>query len=351
MKKKIKNEKSHKKIPEVLQKANYILFGGQIFKLLVSYNGYIGRLVYACGLAVVITLICLLKIIHPLLGLMSLLLKLYCIPALIQKRCRSFNSKGTLYIISLFIFVLALELTYNVDLSVIPYAQAIFSIITWLFILTQLILLFRPTKNPADNKLKSFLTHLPIVTVISGICIIAGMLFIQYKYIPQTSAPSFRLKSAINEIYRHEYEYPEFCRHYGYEMINYPQQFRSQYYRALQTIEADQMKLLSRTIPNKYKSIKDFYESQTAVKSNASTDTSIHDFFENARKQIILIKIAAEENVPLQKLVWKDEYDSILGYKEACKVVDRNADFFLSLDCPFRHILTYVGLPTSCQYN
>ncbi len=351
MKKEKEDKRIQSRLSEVLQKANQALFNGNIFKLLVSYNGYIGRLSYACGLAIVFAVICLLRAIHPLLGLLSMFIKLYCIPALIQKRCRSFNGKASLYIISLFIFILSLELTYNEDLSVIPYAQTVFNILVCQFILAQIVLLLRPVKNPADDTLKSFLTHLPVVTAISVICIILGMLFIQHKYLPQTNAPAFRLGLAIGEIYRHEYGYPEFCRHYGYEMVNYPQHFKSMYYQAINTIEADQMKLLNRAAPDKYQNIEDFYKTEMSVQSDSLNNPAIRDFFEAIRKRVILIEVANEENILDEKLSWKDEYDTKLGYDAACKAVDIDADYFLSLDCPFGHILSYVGLPTSCRYE
>ncbi|MEE6206963.1 MAG: hypothetical protein VZR95_02800 [Alphaproteobacteria bacterium] len=335
----------------ILNKINQFLFNGNLLTLLFSYKGYIGRASYSCGLLLLGLIVTILRLIHPLAGIIIIILKLYCIPALIQKRCRSFNGKASLYIISLFIFILSLELTYNEDLSVIPYAQTVFNILVCQFILAQIVLLLRPVKNPADDTLKSFLTHLPVVTAISVICIILGMLFIQHKYLPQTNAPAFRLGLAIGEIYRHEYGYPEFCRHYGYEMVNYPQHFKSMYYQAINTIEADQMKLLNRAAPDKYQNIEDFYKTEMSVQSNSLNNPAIRDFFEAIRKRVILIEVANEENIPDEKLSWKDEYDTKLGYDAACKAVDIDADYFLSLDCPFGHILSYVGLPTSCRYE
>ena len=268
---------------QFFQKINQILFNGNLLKLLFSYKGCIGRTAYACGLTVTVILISLLRAIHPLVSIVALILKLYCVPALIQKRCRSFSGKGTLYIVSLFIFILALELTYNEDLSVIPYAQTVFNILMLQFILAQLVLLLRPAKEPADDTLQSFLAKFPLVTTVCMLGIIFGALFAQDKYLPQTNSPAFRLGLAIGEVYRHEFGYPEFCRHYGYEMVNYPQQFKSQYYQAINKIESDQMKLLNRFEPNRYKDIKDFYENVMAKEDDVLSNPAIHNFFEAVR--------------------------------------------------------------------
>ncbi|MBO6281730.1 MAG: hypothetical protein J6N49_04265 [Alphaproteobacteria bacterium] len=332
-------------------KMNQILFNGNLFYLLFSYKGHIGRITYACGLTLVIILISALRAIHPLVSIIALILKLYCIPALIQKRCRSFADKGTLYITSLFILILALELTYNEDLSVIPYAQTVFYVLMLQFILAQLILLLRPVKNPADDTQQSVLTKIPPVTTVGMICIIFASLFAQDRYLPHTENPAFRLGLAIGEVYRHEFGYPEFCRHYGYEMVNYPQQFKSQYYQAIKTIEIDQMKLLNRAAPNQYKNIEDFYENVMAKEDDAVNNPAIRDFFEAVRKRLIVIQVLQDQRIPEDKFSWKDEYDTLLGYDAACKAVDKDAEYFVSAECPFGHILSYVGLPTECQYK
>ena len=335
----------------ILNKINQFLFNGNLLTLLFSYKGYIGRASYSCGLLLLGLIVTILRLIHPLAGIIIIILKLYCIPALIQKRSRSFNSKGTWSILSLFVFILTLELTYNEDLSIIPYAETIFFILMLQFFVAQLILLLRPVKNPADDTLSSWFTKYPPVTVICMFCLIFGALYAQDKYLPQTNSPAFRLGAAIGELYRHKYGYPEFCRHYGYEMHNYPQQVDEQYYQAIKTIEEDQMKLLNRTAPNQYKSIEDFYENAMAKEYDALNNPAIRNFFETVRKRLILIEIAEKQAIPDDELIWKDEYDTLLGYDTACNTVDNDAEYFVTLDCPFSHILDYVDQPSSCQYN
>ena len=331
---------------QFFEKANQILFSGNILKLFFSYKGIIYRIPY-------ITAVLLLGIITKfcVFGLISYIivfsLVIYCLTALIQKRSRSFGSSGTWYILVNVLLLYTMALTFDVDISFFPEIRWGIYLITGITAITHLILALRPAKQNVDEQKRSFLTRFPIIFTILVFVGIFGMFEVKDKHMPDTNRPAFHLGLAVGEIYRHTYAYPEFCKAQGYEMVNYPNKVREKFKEEIGIAENDQMALLARASDEKYTDINDFYK-RADWGTQEERFKAPADFIEELREHMIISEIAEEKNIDKDKVKLTKEDEKRVSLKDACKVIDEDADFFVSSDCPFNYILNYAGKYSKC---
>ena len=280
------------------------------------------------------------------------LLLIYCLCALIQKRSRAFGSSGTWYILANLLILYTAALTYGIDETFFPAIRWSKRVADFIAIVAQLILAIRPSKQEVDEQKRSFLTRFPIIFTILVFIGIFGMFKLQDSYMPDTNRPSFHLGLAVGEIYRHTYAYPEFCKEQGYEMVNYPNKVREKFKEEIEIAENDQMALLEKASDEKYKNIQDFYKRADWGTSEDRFNAPAK-FFEALRERLIAIEIAEEQKIDKDKVkINEDDYKRV-SLKDACQVVDEDADYFVSIDCPFSYILNYAGKYSNCgtYYN
>lgn len=134
-------------LKEFFARGNQILFSGSILKLLFSNKGSIARFPYVVGVALLKLISVILLAIHPFTAFIVIGLVLYCWTALIQKRCRSFNSTGTWYILASYVFILLESLIINIDLSFIPPLKWCFYASVVFVLIANLVLILRPQKK------------------------------------------------------------------------------------------------------------------------------------------------------------------------------------------------------------
>lgn len=272
--------------------------------------------------------------------------------ALMQKRARAFGSSGTWYILANLLILYTAALTYGIDETFFPVIRWSKRITDFIAIIAHLILAIRPSKQKIDEQKRSFLTRFPIVFTILVFIGIFGMFKLQDSYMPDTNRPSFHLGLAIGEIYRHIYAYPEFCKAQGYEMVNYPNKVREKFKEEIEIAENDQMALLERAsqigaLDKNYKDIQDFYK-RADWGTQEDRFKAPADFLEALRERLIIIEIAEEQKIDEDKVkLSKDDYERV-SLKDACKVIDEDADYFVSSDCPFSYILNYAGKYSKC---
>ena len=329
-----------------LTKANQTLFSSNILKLFFSYNGNIGRIPY---ITAVFLLLIILRIsaISFLSYIFIFLLFIYCLTALIQKRARSFGSSGTWYILANLLLLYTAVLTYGIDESFFPIIKYFKYAADFIAIVAHLILVFRPSKQNIDEQKRSFLTRFPIIFTILAFVGVFGMFEIQDRYMPDTNRPAFHLGLAVGEIYRHTYAYPEFCKTQGYEMVNYPNKVREKFKEEIEIAEKDQMALLSKASDKKYNNLDDFYKSNEWGTQEERLKAAL-DFIEALRERLIVLEVAEEQNIAADKVKLTKEDNERVSLKDACKIIDEDADFFVSSDCPFSYILNYAGKYSNC---
>ena len=338
-------------LKQFFEKANKILFSGNILKLFFSYKGIIHRIPY-------ITAVLLLGIITKfcVFGLISytivFFLVIYCLTALIQKRSRSFGSSGTWYILANVLLLYTRALTFDVDMSFFPKIKWIIYLITSIAVVAILILALRPAKQNIDEQKRSFLTRFPIIFTILVFVGILGMFGLKDEYMPDTNRPAFHLGVAIGEIYRHTYAYPEFCKAQGYEMVNYPNKVREKFKEEIEIAENDQMALLARASSEKYTDINDFYKRADWGTQEERFKVPL-DFIEALRERMIILEVAEEQKINTDEVKLTKEDNNRVSLKDACKLMDEDSDFFVSSDCPFSYILNYAGKYSNCgtYYN
>lgn len=338
-------------LKQFFEKSNQILFSGNILKLFFSYKGVICRVSYITAVLLLWLIIrfCILGFISY---IVVFLLLVYCLTALIQKRSRSFGGSGIWYILANVLFLYTVVLTYDIDVSYFPKIKWIIYFIAGITAVTHLILALRPAKQNIDEQKRSLLTRFPIIFAILVFAGIFGMFELKDKYMPDTNRPAFHLGLAVGEIYRHTYAYPEFCKSQGYEMVNYPNKMREKFKEEIEIAENDQMALLARASDEKYTDINDFYKrADWGTEENRFKVPA--DFIEALREHMIISEVAEEKNIDKDKVILTKEDNERVSLKDACKVIDEDADFFVSSDCPFSYILNYAGKYSNCgtYYN
>lgn len=335
------------RLKHFLQKANQILFSGNILKLFFSYKGIIGRVPYIIAVLLlgILFRFCIFGIISY---VIVFLLLIYCLIALIQKRSRSFGSSGTWYVLTNVMFLYTVVLTYDIDVSYFLIMKWCIYFIAGITAVTHLILALRPSKPNIDEQKRSFLTRFPIVFTILVFAGIFGMFSLKDRFMPDTNRPAFHLGLAVGEIYRHTYGYPEFCKAQGYEMVNYPNKVREKFKEEIEIAENDQMALLTKAAPERgYKNIKDFYK-RADWGTQEERFKAPAEFIEALRERMIVNEIAEEKNIDRDKVKLTKEDNEKVSLKDACRVMDEDADFFVSSDCPFSYILNYAGKYSKC---
>lgn len=342
---------------EFFKKVNQTLFSGNILKLFFSYKGVINRTQYITAIIILLMIpeFCMINFISY---IATILLLIYCLTALIQKRARSFNSTGAWYIIANIIFLYVSALTFDIDKSFFVKIRWSVYIAMSLAVISHLILILKPSKQDIDEQKRTFLTRFPIIftiLVFSGIFVMFGL---KDEYMPDTNRPAFHLGLATGEIYRHTYTYPEFCKAKGYEMVNYPNKVREKFKEEIKIAEDDQMALLRRAsstgaLDKTYKDIQDFYENDEHWGTQEERFEAPLDFIEALRERMILLEVAEEQNISPDKVKLTKEDNDRVSLKDACKLMDEDADFFVSSDCPFSYILNYAGKYSNCgtYYN
>ena len=336
---------------------NQFLFSGNILKLFFSYNGVINRTQYITAIIMLLMIpeFCMSNFLSY---IATILLLIYCLTALIQKRARSFNSTGAWYIIANIIFLYVYALTFDIDKSFFIEIKWSVYIAMSLAMISHLILILKPSKQDIDEQKRSFLTRFPIIFTVFLFIGIFVMFGLKDEYMPDTNRPAFHLGLATGEIYRHTYTYPKFCKAKGYEMVNYPNKVREKFKEEIKIVEDDQMALLRRAsttgaLDKTYKDIQDFYENDEHWGTQEENFNAALEFLEPLRERMIILEVAEEQNINPDKVKLTKEDNNRVSLKDACKLMDEDADFFVSSDCPFNYILNYVGKYSNCDtyYN
>lgn len=336
-----------------INKLNQTLFAGNFLKLLFSYKGAIGRVPYVVTLVLLILLFAF-CVVNAVSAVIVLLFAIYCLTAAVQKRARSFNSNGTWYILAMLFFLYSQVLIYDIDATYYPAVKWFRHLANILIIVVNLVLALRPAKSEFNEQKRSFLTRFPIVFALVAFVGIFVMFEVKDRYIPDTNRPAFRLGAAVGEVYRHTYMYPAYCKAHGYEMVNYPAKVREKYKDEIEKAEIDEMILLTKAAKagattKHYTDIQDFYENGRWG-TQEERFAEVAAFFEPFRKKLITFDVAEEQNIAPDKVKLTEKDYERYSIKDVCKIVDDDAEYFVSIPCNFRYILNYNGEYTACGH-
>lgn len=336
-----------------INKLNQTLFAGNFLKLLFSYKGTIGRVPYIVTLVLCIVLFAF-CVVNAVSAVIVLLFTIYCLTAAVQKRARSFNSSGTWYILAMLLYWYTNSLIYDIDTLYYPEVKWCDYLANILIIVVNLVLALRPSKAEFNEQKRSFLTKFPIVFMLVAFVGMFVMFAIKDRYLPDTSRPAFRLGAAVGEVYRHTYTYPEYCKAHGYEMVNYPAKVREKYKDEIERAEIDQMIFLTKAamagaITEHYADIQDYYEHSDRG-AQEERFAGISGFFEKFRMELIVADVAKEQNIAPDEVKLTEKDYERYSIKDVCKIVDDDAEYFVSIPCNFRYILNYNGEYTACGH-
>lgn len=336
-----------------INKLNQTLFAGNFLKLLFSYKGAIGRVPYVITL-VLFMLLFAFCVVNAVSAMIVLLFAIYCLTAAVQKRASSFNSSGTWYILAMLFFLYANSLIYDIDTLYYPEVKWCNHFVNILIVVVNLVLVLRPAKSEFDEQKRSFLTRFPIVFMLVVIVGMFVMFAIKDRYLPDTSRPAFRLGAAVGEVYRHTYTYPEYCKAHGYEMVNYPAKVREKYKYEIERAEIDQMIFLTKAakagaITEHYTDIQDYYEHSDRL-SQEERFAGISGYFEKLRMELIATDVAKEQNIAPDEVKLTEKDYERYSIKDVCKIIDDDAEYFVSFPCNFRFILNYNGEYATCGH-
>lgn len=139
--------------------------------------------------------------------------------------------------------------------------------------------------------------------------------------IPQVKSYEKETWRMLANTYRHTSGYRTVCLEEGYLMKRYPSEFRKAFKNEIDNLENHLAKYgLSLDLATEI-----FEKTNGAVSREA-----IANELEDLRKQSILYHIAEEEGIPVEKAVFKKEYDGIVSKKDVCIWLDDNAKKLLS---------------------
>lgn len=149
---------------EILKFWHQIFWGTDNFPSIFSFNGVLNRsLAWATALIIYFVLECISWLELPLITYLFGLFSFYCILALVQKRCRDFGSKGTLWILFITIVMLSQSIIYYTEIlenrslseSIHQTARILYCIVA--------VILFIPSKPNVDMELNSPLLRYPLL--------------------------------------------------------------------------------------------------------------------------------------------------------------------------------------------
>lgn len=127
------------------------------------------------------------------------------------------------------------------------------------------------------------------------------------------SLPDEEITFISGMLYRHEIAYKEVCKNYGYDLIQYPLNFKEHYKKEVSIIEKE--------LEKKGFSLNKIY-TLLQKESGEMIKATINAELEGFRKQSILDLIYEETGNYLTMDNWKDEYNEILSIKDVCIYID-----------------------------
>lgn len=163
-------------------KFNKLINSNEMYNVLFSLKGVLNRPAFAMGMCTAYFGLLIIKSFAvPVLAYIVGLLLFYPVLLVIQKRCRDFNCKGTLFILAYTFLIVSMSAEYFVyDKNMLPfyeyvrYAQAIMTAIVML-------LFFIPGKKDKDENLCSPLLKYPLLyAVVCCILAVTATLTVSY---------------------------------------------------------------------------------------------------------------------------------------------------------------------------
>lgn len=129
-----------------------------------------------------------------------------------------------------------------------------------------------------------------------------------------TDEQAHKMGASVGFMYRHTKGYAEVCQQEGYTLKQYPKDFNTFY--------AEDIKTLKMALAEKGYSIEEIEKVFINPQIEEEMRQSIHNELDQFRKIWIMTAIAEEQNIPIENIEWKDEYNTKLTLRDACEIFD-----------------------------
>ena len=302
----------------IISKINSFLFGGSPLNLFFSFKGTIGRLRYFGGLVFLNLLLFGLSKLHLGWGMILLnVVGMYAGFALIQKRCRDINTRGTFYIaaISLTLVLAAVK----EEILAATGSDAVDLIILFLLligVICNLYLIFKPRAKEISvaMKIRSPLLKYPEILPV----VIAAVIY-AISYFCATYFNKFDndVITAASVLYRHEIGYKKYCAELGYEMTQYPQKFAE--------AVATGKDLISAEVAKKGYTLEEVYQEVEKLIGHLVYNSIVTEFYD-IRRSMTIYMASEQSGLPPEEIEWNENLEKVMTDKDVCAMFDENAE-------------------------
>ncbi|MDR2902676.1 MAG: hypothetical protein LBU87_06205 [Lactobacillales bacterium] len=170
-----------------------------------------------------------------------------------------------------------------------------------------------------------------VVTVLVGIILNAAICFFSYAQVksmlnmPTENRPNTTMLAA-GLIYRHSIGYSKVCDELGYQLKNYPQNFRR--------ILSKDIKAIEEKLANSNTSLDQLYLNLEQGVYPALRQSVLEEFA-LIHQQVTLALLSEKMGVEPEEIVWIDEYWDILPETFACEYIDTDVEINSNVLKPF----------------
>lgn len=148
-----------------------------------------------------------------------------------------------------------------------------------------------------------------------------------------TVSQNQKLSLAAGTAARHLYGYQDYCHKQGYNLVIYPEVFRSKFATHLAKIEKDL---------SQYGETTQTFYNQAKSRLGRKLEDSIAVDIENIRRQAIIELVAVNQNTESQNVRWNNDMSKLISTAEACALFDEMAEtILLKPNASFQQIMSY----------
>lgn len=297
----------------------------RVINFFFSYDGRVNRLQYFGGLVLANFIFCAAFVLDERIGCVIYAIHLYVLLGLVQKRSRDMGEVGTKYIVAILLGNWAINIKAGLSENIMDVNSAlgvIMSLLACAALGANICLLFgNGAENPDMNK-RSKLTQKPVLLVI-GMTMITFMSVLGLNYFNDNNDELEKAVFASSILYRHTVVYNSACEEYGVTLNNYPKAFE-------QKLEPE-IKIIKNILQKNNMSIEGVYE-YIHTNDHNEIRQAVNNELAELRKALILSIVSEEQKMPVDRIVWDNEFYKIVSLKDVCVFWDERMTDFIDKD-------------------
>ncbi len=120
--------------------------------------------------------------------------------------------------------------------------------------------------------------------------------------------------ASVGFIYRHTKAYSAVCQKEGYQLKNYPDNFKTYF--------AEDIKNLDEVLAKYDTSINEIEKTEITPEIRADAERAVYVELNDLRKFWIVSIIASQTNTPADEIIWQDEMYNLMPFKDMCEIFD-----------------------------